>query len=122
MTKKRIRQKLSIYLDKHDFDIPTLDDMVEFAQEVAAETKKELLKEIQKKSRFNLVDLLEDTEKIEELENRLNEMQKKCKKCEGTGFIPLGEGIKGIKKCPFCDGTGIIEKENDRRNKNALGL
>ena len=38
---------------------------------------------------------------------------KKCKNCKGTGFVPLGEGIKGIKKCPFCDGTGKIETEKE---------
>lgn len=37
--------------------------------------------------------------------------QKKCKNCKGTGFIPLGEGIKGIKDCPVCKGTGKIETE-----------
>ena len=45
-----------------------------------------------------------------------NIKQKKCKYCKGTGFIPLGEGIKGIKECPFCKGTGKVEreiKEND---------
>ena len=42
MTKKQIRKKLSIYLDKHDFDIPSLEDMVDFAQEVANEATKEL--------------------------------------------------------------------------------
>ena len=40
-----------------------------------------------------------------------NIKQKKCKNCKGTGFIPLGEGIKGIKKCPVCEGTGTIETE-----------
>lgn len=42
-----------------------------------------------------------------------NIKSKKCKNCEGTGFVPLGEGIKGIKKCPFCDGTGKIETEKE---------
>lgn len=32
--------------------------------------------------------------------------QKKCRNCKGKGFIPLGEGIKGIKECPVCKGTG----------------
>ena len=40
-----------------------------------------------------------------------NIKQKKCKNCDGTGFIPLGEGIKGIKECPICKGTGKIETE-----------
>lgn len=35
----------------------------------------------------------------------------KCKNCKGAGFIPLGEGIKGIKECPICKGTGKIETE-----------
>ena len=38
-----------------------------------------------------------------------NIKKKKCKNCEGTGFIPLGEGIKGIKECPVCKGMGFIE-------------
>ena len=36
-----------------------------------------------------------------------NIKQKKCKNCKGTGFIPLGEGIKGLKECPVCKGTGL---------------
>ena len=40
-----------------------------------------------------------------------NIKQKKCKNCKGIGFIPLGEGIKGIKECPFCKGTGKVEKK-----------
>lgn len=48
MTEKQIRRKLSIYLDKHDFDFPLLDDMVAFAQEIATEVTKELEQEIAK--------------------------------------------------------------------------
>lgn len=47
MTKKQIREKLSIYLDKNDFNIPTLGDMVDFAQEIAKAATKELQKQIE---------------------------------------------------------------------------
>lgn len=53
--------------------------------------------------------LKEDVEKFLEEKNMKNIKQKKCKNCKGTGFIPLGEGIKGIKTCPVCKGTGKIE-------------
>lgn len=46
-----------------------------------------------------------------------NIKQKKCKNCKGTGFIPLGEGVKGIKECPVCKGTGKIETETLIKNK-----
>lgn len=45
MTKKQIREKLKIYLDKNDFNIPTFEDMVNFAQEIATKATKELKKE-----------------------------------------------------------------------------
>lgn len=30
----------------------------------------------------------------------------KCKICNGTGFVGIGPGIRGIKKCESCNGTG----------------
>lgn len=48
--------------------------------------------------------------------------QKKCKNCKGTGFIPLGEGIRGIKECPICKGIGKIESginENEKVHQMA---
>ena len=54
MTKKQIREKLSIYLDKNDFNIPTLGDMVDFAQEIAKAATKELKKEIKSQKVFLL--------------------------------------------------------------------
>lgn len=30
----------------------------------------------------------------------------KCKVCNGTGFVGIGSGIRGIKKCESCNGTG----------------
>ena len=53
------------------------------------------------------------TEEITEKGEKKNIKPKKCKACDGTGFIPLGEDIKGIQKCPFCDGTGKIEIRKD---------
>lgn len=41
----------------------------------------------------------------------MNIKQKKCKNCKGTGLIPLGKGIKGLKECPVCKGTGKAEIE-----------
>lgn len=32
----------------------------------------------------------------------------KCNKCNGSGFVPIGPGIRGIKKCPECNRTGIV--------------
>ena len=32
----------------------------------------------------------------------------KCKNCNGKGFVPLGNGIRGIKQCDFCCGTGEV--------------
>lgn len=54
MTKKQIREKLSIYLDKNDFNIPTLEDMVNFAQEIAKAATKELKEEIKNRKIFLL--------------------------------------------------------------------
>lgn len=54
MTKKQIREKLSIYLDKNDFNIPTLEDMVNFAQEVAKAATKELKEKIKSQKVFLL--------------------------------------------------------------------
>ena len=33
----------------------------------------------------------------------------KCKMCNGTGFVGIGPGIRGIKKCDACHGTGIVQ-------------
>lgn len=38
-----------------------------------------------------------------------------CGNCNGTGFVSLGPGIRGIKSCEFCHGTG---KNNRGGNKN----
>lgn len=32
----------------------------------------------------------------------------KCKVCKGTGHVPIGEGIRGIKKCENCGGLGEV--------------
>lgn len=32
----------------------------------------------------------------------------KCEVCNGTGWVSIGHGIRGIKKCKVCQGTGII--------------
>ena len=29
-----------------------------------------------------------------------------CKVCGGTGSVPIGPGIRGIKRCDACHGTG----------------
>lgn len=45
MTKEKIEEKLKIYLDKNGFNIPTFEDMVNFAQEVEKKAIKELEEE-----------------------------------------------------------------------------
>lgn len=35
----------------------------------------------------------------------------KCKICNGTGMVPIGPGIRGLKKCPAC--YDRKEKKND---------
>lgn len=38
----------------------------------------------------------------------LNEQTKyKCLLCKDTGYIPLGEGIRGIKACPRCNNKSL---------------
>lgn len=32
-----------------------------------------------------------------------------CKVCNGTGYVGLGDGIRGIKRCDACNGTGTVE-------------
>lgn len=32
----------------------------------------------------------------------------KCKVCNGTGYVSIGEGIRGIKKCENCGGLGEV--------------
>ena len=34
--------------------------------------------------------------------------RKKCGYCKGTGFVPIGPNIRGIKICPMCGGGGVI--------------
>ena len=34
--------------------------------------------------------------------------RKKCSYCKGTGFVPIGPNIRGIKICPMCGGGGGI--------------
>lgn len=44
----------------------------------------------------------------------------KCNNCNGSGFVSIGEGIRGIKKCPVCNGVGSInypEGETDLKSK-----
>lgn len=40
----------------------------------------------------------------------------KCNKCNGSRFIPIGPGIRGMKKCPECNGTGIVAYIKDDIN------
>lgn len=38
----------------------------------------------------------------------------KCKVCNGSGLLPIGEGIRGLKICDFCKGTGkMLQFKND---------
>jgi len=31
----------------------------------------------------------------------------KCRICNGTGWVSIGPGIRGIRRCDVCNGTGI---------------
>ena len=35
----------------------------------------------------------------------------KCNTCNGTGYVSIGPGIRGIKKCEVCKGTGTITED-----------
>lgn len=43
----------------------------------------------------------------------------KCEKCNGTGFVPLGPGLRGIKKCHVCNGTGEV-KDNPEKTRPTI--
>ena len=32
----------------------------------------------------------------------------KCTKCNGTGFVAMGDGIRGFEICLDCDGSGTV--------------
>lgn len=32
----------------------------------------------------------------------------KCDECNGTGYVAIAPGVRGIKKCGRCNGTGEI--------------
>lgn len=32
----------------------------------------------------------------------------KCTKCNGTGFVTMGDGIRGFEICLDCDGSGTV--------------
>lgn len=42
-----------------------------------------------------------------------NIKEKKCKNCKGRGFVPMGEGMKGLTQCPVCLGSGIVKKDSE---------
>lgn len=42
----------------------------------------------------------------------------KCKMCNGTGYVPIGEGIRGIKKCEYCGGLGTVSIYKNGTCKN----
>ena len=90
MTEEQIRKKLSVYLDKNDFDIPSLGDMVDFAQEIATEATKELQEE--KKNCWKqceyanpkteiIQSYISEKEKVKELEAQIEKM-KCCANCK----------------------------------------
>ena len=46
----------------------------------------------------------------------------KCLICKGTGFVPLGEGIKGLKECDCCNGTGAAPERIAETSKLVGGI
>lgn len=40
-----------------------------------------------------------------------------CKICGGSGMVPIGEGIRGIKKCPVCNGKGNTDNVSDENTE-----
>lgn len=40
-----------------------------------------------------------------------------CEMCGGSGVIPLGDGIRGIKICPICHGKGKVENMNNEKSE-----
>ena len=35
----------------------------------------------------------------------------KCKSCNGTGYIPMGNGVRGLLVCKACNGVGKYEND-----------
>lgn len=44
----------------------------------------------------------------------------KCNRCKGSGWMPYGPGVRGIKICPDCHGAGIISLETATFGKENL--
>ena len=81
MTKKQIRKKLSIYIDKNDFNIPTFEDMVNFAQKIATEATKELEKQLKAEHTRGEIDFVNmhcnfSCKKVKELEDKIEHLTK----------------------------------------------
>ena len=91
---------------------PTMHAHCEIMQNLRlAEDYEEELENILSQGNFGRDEIVAELDKKKE--DKKDIKPKKCKNCKGTGFVPLGEGIKGIRKCPFCDGTGKIETEKE---------
>lgn len=45
----------------------------------------------------------------------------KCNACNGTGFMPMGDGIRGLIHCTNCHGEGMIDslKYEDLNKKDS---
>lgn len=35
----------------------------------------------------------------------------KCKSCNGTGYVPMGNGVRGLLVCEACNGVGTYEND-----------
>lgn len=35
----------------------------------------------------------------------------KCKSCDGTGYVPMGNGVRGLLVCKACNGVGTYEND-----------
>lgn len=46
----------------------------------------------------------------------------KCKICNGTGYVGIGSGIRGIKKCDACHGTGAAQGYTETYEPEAVDV
>lgn len=116
MTEGQIRKKLSVYLDKHDFDIPSLGDMVDFAQEIATEATKELQEELDY-AKSNC--LFSDCDRVARLQEQIEKMKSDSKTAYIKGIRTMANALK---ECDRTEGawTDYFEHTVDKVLKNLL--
>lgn len=45
----------------------------------------------------------------------MTDKENKCKVCKGTGYVQIGEDIRGLKPCEYCNGKRKQDKEKSAR-------